>query len=159
MKRPRAWVSVGALFGFVFTVSMVSILSSVIWPGQAELLRPIFCDDARPDAFVVSDTYSSGTGETSTNFTLYCVGPRGDHRDVGWLWPFVGICLMNAAALALLIGAGTLWSRRRRARAARTAHTIHVNVGQPRPAPPPYVVRPGSSADVVPSDAPPTDAP
>jgi hypothetical protein len=159
VKRPKTWVSVGALLGFVFTVSMVSILSSVIWPGQAELLGPIFCDDARPDAFVVSDTYSSGTGETSTNFTLYCVGSRGDHRDVGWLWPFVGICLMNAAVLALLIGAGTLWSRRRRARAAQTTHTIHVNVGQPRQAPPPYVVRPGSSADALPSDAPPTDAP
>jgi hypothetical protein len=159
MKRPHAWVGAGAALGFVFAVSMLSILTSVIWPGQAELLGPIFCDDARPDAFVVSDTYSSGPGETSTNFTLYCVGPRGDHRDIGWLWPFVGICIMNAVVLALLIGAFMLRSRLRRARARQTTQSALVNDVVHRQPAPPYVVRPGSSADAVPSDAPPTDPP
>ena len=118
MKRPRTWIGIGAVLGFVFAVSMLSILTSVIWPGQAKLLAPVFCDDARPDAFVVSDTYSSGTGETSTNFTLYCVGPRGDHRDVGWFKPFLGICAMNAVVLALLILAVGFrpWMRRMRKR-------------------------------------------
>lgn len=144
---------------FTFAVLMISILTSVIWPGQAELLGPIFCNDARPDAFVVSDTYSSGPGETSTNFTMYCVGPRGDHRDVGWFWPFVGICIMNAVVLALLIGVFTLRWRLRRARARQTTPTALVHdVVQPMPARP-YVVRPGSSADVVPSDASPPDTP
>lgn len=159
MRRPRAWVTVGGAFGFVFAVSMLSILTSVIWPGQAELLGPVFCDDARPDAFVVSDTYSSGTGETSTNFTLYCVGPRGDHRDIGWFKPFLGICVMNGIVLALLIGALVLRSRLRKSRARQTTavqpdHTI----GSPQE-PRPYAVRPGSSADAVPADAGPADAP
>ena len=121
MRRPSTVVTVGSALGFLFTVSILSILTSVIWPGQAELLGPVFCDGARPDAFVVSDTYSSGTGETATNFTLYCVGPRGDHRDIGWLKPFLGICVMNAVVLGVVIIAAGFKPWMRRLRRSRTA--------------------------------------
>jgi hypothetical protein len=124
MRRPRTSVTIGSALGFIFAVSMLSILTSVIWPGQAELLGPIFCDDARPDAFVVSDTYSSGTGETATNFTLYCVGPRGDHRDVGWFKPFLGICVMNAVVLGVAIIAVGFRPWMRRLRRSQTAGPV-----------------------------------
>jgi hypothetical protein len=121
----------GIVGGFLFAAVIVSILTSVIWPGQAKLLAPVFCDDARPDAFVVSDTYHDSDG-TSTNFTLYCVGPRGEHEDVGWLYPFLGIVVMNSAALLVLGAVATTPGRLRRARSRQTSEP-HVHTATSRP--------------------------
>jgi hypothetical protein len=151
----RAWIVAGAALGFVFTITMLSLITSVIWPGQAKLLAPLFCDDARPDAFVVSDTYSSAPGETSTSFTLYCVGPRGDHRDVGWFKPFLGICGMNALAVtAVAVAVGIRpWVRRMRRRQA-------AGEGMPGGVVPPRVTVPHDRlpSDRVPHDRVPSDA-
>jgi hypothetical protein len=157
----RAWIVAGAALGFVFTITMLSLITSVIWPGQAKLLAPLFCDDARPDAFVVSDTYSSAPGETSTSFTLYCVGPRGDHTDVGWFKPFLGICVMNALAVtAVAVALGIRpWMRRVRRRQAAGEVVPHVVVPPHDRMPHDRVPHDGVPSDAVPHDAvPPHDA-
>ena len=90
-----------ALLGvFLFVSTMTTVIVTIgIWPGEAKLTAPLFCDEEHPDPFVVSDTYNPAPGETVTNFTMYCVGPRGQTRDVGFFGPFV----------ALSVAHGLLW--------------------------------------------------
>ena len=102
----------GVLVLFGFTM-IPTILLTVIWPGEAKLTAPLFCSDARPEAFVVTDTYSDGTGETATNFTMYCVGPRGDADDIGWAKPFLVLSVVHTLLLLAVIGV-LVWRRRRR---------------------------------------------
>lgn len=109
-------VVLGALF--------LSLLTSVIWPGQAKLFAPLFCDAIRPDPFVVSDTYSSGTGETATNFTMYCVGERGDHVDIGWLRPYLAMVAAHVVVLTASILLITLWARSARSAGRRSNERI-----------------------------------
>ncbi|MDV7351921.1 hypothetical protein R4282_02670 [Rhodococcus oxybenzonivorans] len=84
--------------GITVSVGFLTLISSLIWPGQAVYLAPVFCEQPGHDAVVVSDTYSTGDGR-STNFTLYCVGERGQTTDKGWLQPFL---LMWAAYLVVV---------------------------------------------------------
>jgi hypothetical protein len=88
-----------AIFGGVMLTCAVSI---GIWPGEAKLLEPLLCTDARPDAIVVYDTYSPQPGETVTNFSLYCMGPRGDVTDHGWAKVFLLLSAFHT--LIFLIG-------------------------------------------------------
>jgi hypothetical protein len=88
------------LIGGLFLTLIVTV---GIWPGEVKLVAPIFCSDAQPDAFVVTDTSSTGDGETMTEFTLYCVGPRGDATDVGWAKPFMLLILIHASILFVLV--------------------------------------------------------
>lgn len=95
---------IGGFFAFLFAFAFVGLIGSClitigIWPGQIKLLAPIFCSDAQPDAFVVADTYSPRPGETVTNFSLYCMGPRGDSTDHGFLKPFLLISVVNGVIL------------------------------------------------------------
>lgn len=129
MRTRSPWWILVAIGVFAAAVLTLTAVSMVIWPGEAKLLAPLFCDDAQPDAFVVADHYSPQPGETSTDFTMYCMGPRGDHTDVGWLKPFLGISVLNGIVLALVLGALSLRHgvRRRRRRAAEEP------VAEPRP--------------------------
>lgn len=98
---------VGAVFVGVMLTCIVSI---AIWPGEAKLLGPMLCTDARPDAVVVYDTYSVRPGETVTNFSLYCMGPRGDVTDHGWGKVFILLSLfhtMLALGLFAFVGLRT----------------------------------------------------
>ncbi|MDI9899734.1 hypothetical protein QM716_07675 [Rhodococcus sp. IEGM 1409] len=92
-----------------------ALLSSVIWPGQVAQLAPIFCDDPTPSAMVVSDTFADDDG-TSTNFTLYCVGPRGQTVDAGWLLPFVVLWGVYSLVLAVVVAVIVLADAGRRRR-------------------------------------------
>ncbi len=96
-----------------------ALLSSVIWPGQVAHLAPIFCEAPTSSAMVVSDTFSDGDG-TSTNFTLYCVGPRGQTVDAGWLLPFLVLWGVYSLVLATVVGVVGV-NRRRRKRLTRSA--------------------------------------
>ncbi|TJZ80466.1 hypothetical protein FCG67_05195 [Rhodococcus oryzae] len=87
------------------------MISSVIWPGQALYLAPLFCEQPTGEAVVVSDTYASGDG-TSTDFTLYCVGDRGQTIDAGWLRPFLLLWGCYAAALATVVVVVAVFSRK-----------------------------------------------
>lgn len=117
MSRPRVggWAVVIGLGVLLFASGMVTILTTMaIWPGEAKLTAPLLCDDARPDPYVVRDTYSVQPGETSMTFTLYCVGPRGDHDEVGWFRPFMVLWAAHTALLVGLIGALVVRRRLRR---------------------------------------------
>lgn len=103
-RKPSGFAGVLAgVIGLVFAGSMLTILIAVaIWPGEVKLVAPLFCSDAQPDAFVVSDTYSTQPGETTTNFTLYCMGPGGDATDHGYFLPFLATMALNTLLIVLL---------------------------------------------------------
>lgn len=112
----KVLVAIGVILfvGTMFTI----ILTIAIWPGEAKLLKPWLCSDDQPDAYVVTDTYQSEPGETSTNFTLYCVGPRGDSTDQGWGKPMlilIGVHTLIIVALFFLFGLLAGLAKRRRA--------------------------------------------
>ena len=65
------------------------------------------------DPFVVADTHNPHPGETVTNFTLYCMGPRGDATDHGFMGPFLATALLNGIVLLLVAVVLTLLIRRR----------------------------------------------
>ena len=92
-----------ALAVWAFCAGMFTLISTTIWPGQMKLTESVFCDEARPEAIVVSDTYSTGDGETTTNFTLYCMGERGDVVDIGWARPFLLVLAVNAVGMLVLL--------------------------------------------------------
>jgi hypothetical protein len=98
----------------LFVASMLTILLTVaIWPGEAKLTAPFLCPEGQDDAFVVTDTYQTEPGETSTNFTLYCVGPRGDFTDAGF---FPSFAMLTGFHLALILLLLVLWGVVRRIR-------------------------------------------
>lgn len=83
-----------SLFGGLMLTCIISI---AIWPGEAKLLAPILCTDARPDAVVVYDTYNPSPGETVTDFSLYCMGPNGDVTNHGWWIVFMWLTLLHTS--------------------------------------------------------------
>ncbi|MBC2641962.1 hypothetical protein H5400_24415 [Rhodococcus wratislaviensis] len=94
--RTVAWV-----IGVVAAAGMFTLILSVIWPGQAVYLAPVFCEPPVSEAMVVSDTYATGDG-TSTDFALYCVGERGQTLDEGWLRPFLLLWAVYLAVVAIV---------------------------------------------------------
>ncbi|MGW4245186.1 hypothetical protein, partial [Nocardia sp. NPDC004722] len=88
MPRPLvAAVSAGVSAGLLTTVIPVAI-----WPGEAKLTAPLFCSPPYTEPMVVSDTFHDSEG-TSTNYTLYCVGSRGDLTDEGFALPMLVLFL------------------------------------------------------------------
>lgn len=96
MAKPFAVLS-----GLVPGVFFASILLSVIWPGEIELTAPLFCADPYREPIVVSDTFHDSEG-TSTNFTLFCVGDRGELTDEGFMFPWLTLVAAHTALAALL---------------------------------------------------------
>lgn len=107
-----------AFFGLVFLSVMTTLVVSIgIWPGEMKLTAPILCPDEKPDPYVVSDTYSPQPGESSTTYTLYCVGERGDFEDVGVFRPMALLTLFHAGLwLAIPFVLAPIAMIRRRAR-------------------------------------------
>ena len=103
--RPHiAWFPTAGIL--LFAATMLTIVTTlVIWPGELKLSAPLFCTDAQPDAFVVSDTYRVQPGETTTNYTMYCMGPRGDVTDVGFFGPFVATIALHMILIAVIVAA------------------------------------------------------
>lgn len=118
--RPGCGALVLGLAVMAGAALLLTLLTSVIWPGEARLTAPLFCPDHRPDAYVVVDSYSSAPGETSYDFSLYCMGDRGDVTEVGWFRPQAVLLL---AHWGLLVGAfvlsGVVVGLRQRMRRAR----------------------------------------
>ncbi len=120
----------GKILAALFLAMMLTVLISVaIWPGEMKLLAPLFCTDAQPDAFVVTDSYQVTPGETSYNFSMYCMGPRGDVTNVGVWKPYgtlFGIHLIISFGIIAWLGSGNdsgsggkPGGRKRRARSTR----------------------------------------
>ncbi|MFF0494454.1 hypothetical protein ACFYTQ_36020 [Nocardia sp. NPDC004068] len=99
------------LAGLVFGIAMFTLLLSVIWPAEAEFTAPLFCSPPYHDPMVVSDTFHDSEG-TSTNFTLYCVGPRGEFTDEGFLLPWLTLVAAHTTVAALIVLLVTALRRR-----------------------------------------------
>lgn len=135
MNRPSAkWGCVAvlvALGALAFVAVMITVIVTVgIWPGEAKLTAPLFCPDDKPDVFVVADSYSTSPGETSYNFGLYCMGPRGEIANKGFFGPFVVLTLAHAALVVGLLVLVIVVLRIRRSRSRPS------DVGPSSPAPP-----------------------
>jgi hypothetical protein len=120
--RRALWGGVALLVLGVAAVTVVSV-GIAIWPGSMKLTAPVLCPAEQPDPFVVRTTTSDSEG-TSTSFSLFCMGDRGDFTEVGTWEPYGLLFLYTWAAfvaLALLIIARVRWRRRRRAGATPAA--------------------------------------
>jgi hypothetical protein len=103
-RTGRFFVALVLVGTVAFASLMLTILLTLaVWPGEAKLTASIYCDDAHPDAFVVSDTQSYRPGETSTTFTLYCVGPNGEATNAGWMGPFMVLWAAHALVIVGLV--------------------------------------------------------
>lgn len=120
--RPRkpdspVFNTIAALVASLFAGLMLTVIISIaIWPGEAKLLAPVFCTDARPDAVVVYDTYSPRPGETVTDFSLYCMGPRGDVTNHGWGKVFVALTVFHTGIVLALFALGSIRAKLKRRR-------------------------------------------
>jgi len=123
----RGCLAAGAALGVLaFAAFMTTIIVTIgIWPGEAKLTAPLYCSSDMPDAYVVVDSYSVQPGETSYNFSLYCMGPKGEIDEIGFFWPCVVLTLGHAALIVLVVGFFVVRRRTRRRRRA---------VGAPDPA-------------------------
>jgi hypothetical protein len=146
IKPSRPQNPITGVLALLFVFAFVGVIGScvitiAIWPGQLKLLAPVFCSDEQSDAFVVADTYSPRPGETVTNFSLYCMGERGDSTDQGFLFPFLLISVVNGIAIfaiVLVLGALSLLRKRARAPGAGVDSTVPEEAAPPgTPAPPP----------------------
>jgi hypothetical protein len=90
-----------------------------VWQGEATLTAPLFCPDDKPDAFVVLDKQRITPGETAYDFSLYCMGRRGEVHEVGFFRPVA--VLMVAHTVLVVALAGVLVVARRPRRAAADA--------------------------------------
>ncbi|BAN00432.1 hypothetical protein [Ilumatobacter coccineus] len=113
------FVSILVMFAFAGLITSC-VITIGIWPGEVKLLAPFFCTDAQPDAFVVADTYNPHPGETVTNFSLYCMGPRGDATDHGFMKPFL---LISAIHGLIIVGPMVLFTSVGRLSATATGMT------------------------------------
>src|SRR5690606_25840471 len=103
IKVPKPVVAVLLVGVLLFASGMVTVITAMaIWPGEAKLTAPLLCDDDRPDPFVVRDTYNVRPGETAMNFTLYCVGERGDFDEIGWMAPTLALWAGHTVILLVM---------------------------------------------------------
>lgn len=103
-------------------LALVSAFSLIIpialWPGEMKLVASYVCTDDQPDAMVVSDSTNVRPGETYTQFTMYCVGERGDYTDAGLRRPLTLLAVAHFVVLVVLVIVRKL-RRKRRARTNR----------------------------------------
>lgn len=120
-RRPTARgcvIGAAALSGvLLFCATMLTVIVTIgIWPGELKLTAPLFCTDTQPDVFVVADTSSVRPGETTTNFTMYCMGPRGDTTNVGFFRPAAALTAGHAVLVVVVLGLIVVRGSRRAAR-------------------------------------------
>ena len=92
-------------------------MGSLIFPGAMNWTGSIVCPDDQTTTIVVRDTYQTEPGETSTNFTLYCVGERGEFTDAGFAEPVFWLTVWFAGVMLVLTSLLRLWAWIRRSRA------------------------------------------
>ena len=111
--RSRLLGVLAMLFFCGVTVAIAQCATIVIWPGEAAFTGPLFCASPYDEAIVVADT-ESYAGSSATNYTLMCVGARGQYRDAGFLLPWLALWACHTVLFAVL----SVVLLRRRARRA-----------------------------------------
>ena len=112
--QSRLLGAVALLAVSAIATAIAQCVSIVIWPGEAALTGPLFCASPHNEAIIVSDT-ESYAGESATNYTLMCVGARGEYRDAGFLGPWLVLWACHTALVFAVLCAALA---RHRARAA-----------------------------------------
>lgn len=87
------------------------VIPVALWPGEAKLTAPLFCEPPHTEPMIVSDTWHDSEG-TSTNYTLYCVGDRGTLTDEGFALPMLVLLTAHVLIVAALVLLAGLWARR-----------------------------------------------
>lgn len=109
-RRQHRWRAVWGKFAVValivtFVAAMSICVLPPIWPGELKLTAPIFCISSelggRYTPMVVTDSVSTGDG-TAYNWTLYCVGPRGETKNAGYGLPIGVLFVAHWLILALI---------------------------------------------------------
>jgi hypothetical protein len=104
--KPRIRALIGLTTVSSVVAIIVAVLVMVIYPGAFRLTAPVLCPDDQPDAFVVRYSSASSDGETSTNFTMFCMDERGEFTEVGSWKPLgvvFGSVIAGLVAIVLLI--------------------------------------------------------
>jgi hypothetical protein len=131
------WIGLAAVGLLLFvsvmtTVVVAGAICSRLLHGRPGRDAPLFCEDGKPDAFVVVDRFNPAPGETTYNFSLYCMGARGETQEIGWFRPSAVLTLGHAVLYVALVGGVVLLVRsraRRRPRAVADAVADQVSDG------------------------------
>jgi len=102
-----AWVALGLVSLAVFTIVVLAI-GTAIYPGSFKWTAPMLCPDDQPDPFVIRTTTQDSEG-TSTSFSLFCMGERGQFSEEGswspmlilFVFTYAGFVALNAVAIGL----------------------------------------------------------
>lgn len=131
----RRQAVVAVVLGVVFVSAMFTLITVLaVWPGEAKLTGGLLCPSDQTDVFIVTDTVQASDGGTATDYTMYCVGERGQITEIHFLKPFAVLWAAHTAVLLALI---LLWSLvspgRRRRRAGRSARHDETDFEPPGP--------------------------
>jgi hypothetical protein len=119
------WIGLAAVGVLLFfSVMTTVVVAGAIWPGEAKLTAPLFCEDGKPDAFVVVDRSNPAPGETTYDFSLYCMGARGETQEIGWFRPSAVLTLGHAVLYVALVGGVVLLVRSRPRRPLAVADAV-----------------------------------
>lgn len=101
----RLFVILAFLVGATVPAIVIVAVGGAIYPGALKLTAPQLCPDDQPDPFVIRTTTQDSEG-TSTNFSLFCMGERGDFSEAG-SWRPIGLLFVWTygvlVALAVLV--------------------------------------------------------
>ncbi|MFF3225917.1 hypothetical protein ACFYV7_24180 [Nocardia suismassiliense] len=117
-RSPKILATLAAIL--CFTGILGCLLPIAIWPGEAKLTAPLFCDAPYTEPIVVSDTFHDSEGR-STNYSLYCVGERGEYTEVGFLRPWLALWALHTVIVIILVMMGRAWRWWRPAKPAEPA--------------------------------------
>ncbi|WP_405163976.1 hypothetical protein OG203_02305 [Nocardia sp. NBC_01499] len=99
-RSPRILATLAAIL--FSTAILGAVLPVAIWPGEAKLTAPLFCEAPYTEPIIVSDTFHDSEGQ-STNYSMYCVGDRGQHTEVGFLRPWLALWALHTAHVIVLV--------------------------------------------------------
>ncbi|HMG45576.1 MAG TPA: hypothetical protein VK611_29860 [Acidimicrobiales bacterium] len=97
------WLAV--LVGVAVAILVVLSIGLVVYPGAMRWTAPVLCPDGQSDSYVVRTTVDGAEG-TSTSFSLFCLGERGDFTEVGSWRPLGILFAMTYGAVLALIAVG-----------------------------------------------------
>jgi hypothetical protein len=95
-------VVAGVLSAIAVAVTIVLSIGTVVYPGSLRWTAPVLCPGDQPDAFVVRTTTTDSEG-TSTSFSLFCMGDRGEFTEAGSWRPLGVLFLYTYGALLALL--------------------------------------------------------
>lgn len=118
MTRRFVWVTVG-LASLALTTIVLLAIGTAIYPGSLKWTASTLCPADQPDPFVIRTTTQDSEG-TSTSFSLFCMGERGEFSEVGSWEPMLVLFVSTYAAFvgltAVLFGLFAVRRTRRRRR-------------------------------------------